>query len=252
MTDRLNSLCDDLYLDMCVNTALELPVQRDTILAFFERVQKQYPAMNSLSRRGQSEYYLESPQDSGQYRWVCLDADRLASGLVNPDDFADAYDQHRFILELAPYMLSLSHLDIDCLDVTITMDFDCPDSHDEVISEALLGGSAFWSLMEIPGARPIGVSPGAVFSISEDSCTQARIGVESRTSVYDPRKPKDQPDQAISLSFTIRQYPQTGVRFNAVRSFQEQCRLLEEIMEGKIVPYFVRPLVNTIAHRRLS
>jgi hypothetical protein len=252
MPGDISSFCDDLYLDMCVNTELELPAQRDTILTFFERIQKQYPDMNNLSRRSQKEYYLESSQSTRRYRWVCIDTDRLASGMVNPDDFDDAYTQHRFILELAPYMLSLSHLDIGSLDVTITLDFDCPDNHDEVISEALLAGSAFSSLLEIPGARPIGISPVIILGLSEDSCTQARISVESKTSVFDPRKPRDLSDQAISLSLTIRQYPQDAGKFDTVRSFENQCRLLETLTEKKIVPHFVRPLINAIAHRRLS
>jgi hypothetical protein len=252
MPGDISSFCDDFYLDMCVNTELELPTQRDTILAFFERIQKQYPVMNNLSRRNQNEYYLESSQSTGRYRWVCIDSDRLASGIVNPDGFDDAYAQHRFVLELAPYMLSLSHLDTGSLDVTITMDFDCPDNHDEVISEALLAGSAFSCLTEIPDAKPIGVNPVVIMGLSEDSCTQARISVESKTSVYDPRKVKEQMDQAISLSLTIRQYPQAEVRFETVRSFENQCRLLEMLLEEKIVPHFVRPLINVIAHRRLS
>jgi hypothetical protein len=252
MSGDVSSFCDDFYLDMCVNTELELPEQRDTILAFFERIQKQYPEMGRLSRRNHSEYYLESPQNTGRYRWVCVDSDRLASGMVNPDRYEDAYTQHRFILELAPYMLSLSHLDISSLDVTVTMDFDCPDNHDEVISEALLAGSAFSCLWETPGARPIVVNPVVIVGLNEDCCTQARISIESKTSIYDPRKGKDQTDQAISLSFTIRQYPQAEVKFDAVRSFRDQCRLLEALLEEKIVPHFVRPLINTIAHRRLS
>lgn len=252
MSGDISSFCDDFYLDMCVNTELELPEQRDTILAFFERIQKQYPDMNRLTRRHQSEYYLESSQTTGRYRWVCVDSDRLAGGIVNPEDFEQAYTQHKFILELAPYMLSLSHLDVSSLDVTVTMDFDCPVNHDEVISESLLAGSALCCLWDMPGAKPIGVSPVVIISLSEDCCTQARIGIESKTSIYDPRKGKEQTDQAISLSFTIRQYPQAGQKFDAVSSFENQRRLLEEMLEEKVVPYIVRPIVNTIAHRRLS
>ncbi len=39
-----SSLCDDFYLDMYINTELELPTGRDTILSFFERIQKQFPS----------------------------------------------------------------------------------------------------------------------------------------------------------------------------------------------------------------
>ena len=108
------------------------------------------------------------------------------------------------------------------------------------------------SIMEISNSKPIGVSPVAVFSLSEDLCTHARISIESKTSVYDPRKIKDSPERAISLSITIRQYPQNGIKFNAIKSFESQCLLLENLMEDKIVPYFARPLISAIAHRRLT
>ena len=66
MSGDISSFCDDFYLDICVNTELELPEQRDTILAFFERIGRQYPEMNCLSRRNKSEYYLESSQSTGR------------------------------------------------------------------------------------------------------------------------------------------------------------------------------------------
>ena len=39
MDNIYGSLCDEFYLEMYVNTELELPSQRDTILTFFERIQ---------------------------------------------------------------------------------------------------------------------------------------------------------------------------------------------------------------------
>jgi hypothetical protein len=252
MFDGLSSLCDDFYVDMCVNTELELPTQRDTILAFFERIQKQYPAMSNFNRRSQTEYCLESLQDNGSYRWVTIDMDRLISGSVNPADFRKAYAQHKLVLELAPYMLSLSHLDVDSLDLTVTMDFDCSDNHDEIISEALLSGSAFSCFSDMPEVKPIGVNPVAIFSLSEDSYTQARISAESKTSVYDPRKSRQQQDQAISLSLTIRQYPPPTAIFDALSSLENQSHLAQVLMEEKIIPLLARPLVDAIAHRRLT
>ena len=158
MSDGFRSLCDDFYLDMSVHTELELPSARDTILAFFERIQKQYPQMGNFYRRRENEYCLESSAEDAQQRWVSIDVDRLASGVVNPDDFEGAFEQHQLIMELAPYMLSLSPLDIDCLDVTMTMDFECPNNHDGVIAEAVLATSAFDSIMDMPEVKPISVN----------------------------------------------------------------------------------------------
>jgi hypothetical protein len=247
-----SSLCDDFYLDMHVNTELDLPTERDTILSFFERIRKQFPTMGSFYRRGNSEFCLEEDRNLGQYRWISLETDRIGSGVVNPSDLEAAYSQDRLVLELAPYMLSVSPLDIGSLDVTFAMDFDYAGSHDEVIAEALLGQSAFSSLLDWPGARPIGVSPSIVIALSEDDYTQGRISIESKTSVYEPRKKDEDDDEAITLSLTIRQYPKPAEKFDPLKSFENQCRLAQEFMAERIVPHFVQPLIETIAQRRLT
>lgn len=247
-----SSLCDDFYLEMYINTELELPTQRDTILSFFERIQKQYPSMGQFFRRENNEYYLEQDRNPGQYRWISLEVDRIGSGMVNPSDFDTAYEQDRLVLELAPYMLGVNHLDIDSLDVTFAMDFDYAGSHDEVIAEALLSRSAFNSLLDLPEARPIGFSPSLVIALSDDDLTQGRISIESKTSVYEPKKKRRLAEEAISLSFTIRQYPATDEIFEPLKSFDIQCRLIEELMAEQIVPNFVQPLTETIAQKRLT
>ena len=105
-------LCDDFYIDMFINTELDLPTERDTILNFFERIQKQFPSMGCFSRRENNEYCLEEDRSTGQYRWIALELDRIGSGVVNPATFQDAYTQDGLVLELAPYMLGVSHLEI--------------------------------------------------------------------------------------------------------------------------------------------
>ena len=247
-----SSLCDDFYLDMYINTELDLPTERDTILAFFERVQKQFPTMGIFYRRGNNEYCLEEDRNLGQYRWITLEMDRIASGFANPSDFEMAYSQDKLVLELMPYMLSVNHLDIDSMDLTFAMDFDFAGSHDEVIAEALLGQSAFNCLLDLPDVRPIGFSPAMVMALSDDDHTQARISIESKTSVFEPEKKGQNEGEAICLSLTIRQYPGTTGIFDPLESFENQCRLAQEIMDEKIVPNFVQPLTETIAQKRLT
>jgi hypothetical protein len=252
MSNSLSLLCDDFYVDMYVNTKLDLPKERDTILAFFERLQRRFPSMCCLYRRESDEYCLEENPRSGQYRWVALETDRIGSGVVNPQNFEYAYRQDRLVLELMPYMLSVNHLDIGSLDVTFAMDFDYGGSHDEVIAEALFGSTAFNCFSDLPSARPIGFSPAVVIALSDDSRTQGRISVESKTSVYEPEGKKQGSSEAISLSFTIRQYPSGTEEFDALKSFQNQCQLAEELTAERIVPNFVQPLANVIAQKRLT
>jgi hypothetical protein len=243
---------------MYINTKLPLPRHRDTILAFFERIQKQFPSMGCFFRGDNNEYCLEEDRNAGQHRWITLETYRIGSGVVNPSNFEDACNQDRLIIELAPYMLSVNHLNIDSLDVTFAMDFDYAGSHDEVIAEALFGSTAFTCLLDLPAARPIVFSPVVVVALSDDNLTQGRISIESKTSIYGPREngtfrgERHVLDEAISLSFTIRQYPSSTEKFDALKSFENQCRLAEELMAEKIVPNFVQPLINVIAQKRLT
>jgi len=251
--NNYNLLCDDFYLDMYVNTELELPTQRDTLLTFFERIQKQFPSMGCFYRSNENEYCLEEDRSNGRYRWITLEKDRIGSGVVNPFDFEEVYSQDRLVLELAPYMLGVNHLDIDSLDVTFGMDFDYYGNHDEVIAEALFASSAFNCLLDLPGTAAIGFSPAVVIALSGDCRTQARLSVESKTSIYEPHgQQKYKSDEAISLSFTIRCYPPTAEKFDAVKSFENQCRLGQELMNEKVIPNIVQPLINVIAQKRLT
>jgi hypothetical protein len=251
MANAYSALCDDFFLDTFVNTELDLLLQSDTVLAFFERIQKQYPAMGCFFRRDNNEYCLEEDRSSGQYRWVSLELDRVGSGIVNPPDFAEVYSQDEFILGLVPYMLGISHLDVDSLDVTYAMDFYCVGGHDQIIAEAI-GSGAFNCLLDLPSARAIDHSPSMVVALSEDCRTQARISVESRTSIFDPDKSPQTIEEPISLSFTIRQYPLSSGKFDMLKSFERQCRLAEELMADRIVPNLVHPLINVIAQKRLT
>ncbi len=252
MSNSYSSICDDFYFDMYINTELYLPTQRDTILAFFERIQKQFPSMGCFYRRENNEYCLEEDRKTGQYRWITLELDRIGSGVVNPSSFKDAYSQDRFVLELIPYMLSVNHLDIDSLDVTFAMDFDYTGSHDEVIAEALFSSTAFNCLLDLPSARPIDFSPTVIIALTEDCRTQARISVESKTSIVEAGKQKHPSDEAISLALTIRQYPSSTEKFDTLKSFENQCQLVQELMTEKIVPNFVQTLTNVIAQKRLT
>jgi len=248
--NSFSSFCDDLYLDMHINTELDLPSERDTILAFFERIQRQFPAMGNFSRKDTGEYCLEEERDGERFRWVTLELDRIGSTCVNPPKLQDAYELHSLVLDLAPYMLGVSHLDMTSLDVTFTMDFDYQGNHDEVVAEALFGSTAFTSLLDLPGAMPIGFSPNVIVALSEDCRTQARIAVEARTSVYEVRNERYKGDEAISLYFTIRRYPDPNGKFDAAASFRQQCRIAEDIMGERIIPCFAKPLINAIAQRR--
>jgi hypothetical protein len=250
MSTSFSSFCDDFYINMNLNTELELPTERDIILHFFERIQKQFPTMNSFYQRDSGEYCLDEDREAGSYRWVTIERDRICSGYVNPDSIQAADEQHRLILDLLPYHLGVNNLDMDSLDVLFGMDFDYQGNHDEILAEAIFRDTPFVCLLDLPHTRPLGFDPAILVSLSEDCRLQARIAFESRTGAYQLRTGKFKEEDQLSLYLSIRQYPDPSVKFSSVDSYNRQCHLCEELMTDKIIPNFVYPITNAIAHRQ--
>lgn len=246
----LASVCDDLYVEMFVNTQLDLPTNRETVLTFFERIQRQFPSMTCFYRGQANQYCLEEDRSLGHYRWVNLELNRIGSGWVNPEVLEQVYRQHRMVLELIPYMLGVSPLDMESLDLSFAMDFVYAGNHDEVIADALFGSTPFGTLLDWPGAKAVGFSPEVVVALSEDNRTQARICVESKTSVLDEAIRRDGSDDAITLTLTVRQFPPTTSKLDPIVSLINQCQMAEDLMTERIIPYFVQPLIGAINQRR--
>ena len=49
--NRYGSVSDDFYVNMNLSTEMELPASRETVLHFFERVQKTFPTMRNFYSR---------------------------------------------------------------------------------------------------------------------------------------------------------------------------------------------------------
>ena len=101
-----NTLADDFYINLNLNTEMQLPTARDTVLDFFGRVQKTYPSMRNFYTRENGDFVLEEDKDQGHQRWVSLEPRRVCSGYVNPPDMDSAFGQHDLVLQLVPFMLS--------------------------------------------------------------------------------------------------------------------------------------------------
>lgn len=250
MSTSFGALCDDFYVNMNLNTELELPTERDMILHFFERIQKQFPTMNTFYQRDSGDFCLDEDRETGSYRWITIEADRVCSGYVNPPSLADADEQHRLILDTVPYALGVSNLDIDSLDVMFGMDFDYQGNHDEILSDALFRDTPFFTLLDLPNSQPLGFDPAILVSLSEDCRLQGRITLQSRTSAYQLRTGKYKEDEQISLHLSVRQYPDPSEKFSSLASYDFQRQMCEEIMADRVIPNFVNPIVAAMAQRR--
>ncbi len=78
-----SEVAEDFYINMQLQTATDLPQQREALVHFFEQVQRRYPKMRNLLTR-EKELFLEEDKDGGNYRWASADLRRLCSGYVNP------------------------------------------------------------------------------------------------------------------------------------------------------------------------
>lgn len=240
------SLADDFFINLALNTELALPTQRETVLDFFGRVQKAYPTMLNFQHRDATDFILEEDKDQDGGRWVSLEAKRIGSGVVNPETVDQALQQHGLVLDLAPYMLSVSPLDCESLDLMFGFDFDYRGNQDELVAEALGLGPAFDSLLNVAGARPLNVEPGLTLLLSDDCRRQCRVGLETRTHASHIRR-DDFPEDVITVFFTMRQYRDLA----SPRTFRETLEELraegEELIHKHIIDQILKPLARAIA-----
>ena len=150
---RYDTLSDDYYVNMNLNTEMDLPQSRESVLHYFEQIQKQYPRMRNFYARDRGEYVLEEEKQRGSYRWASVEARRICSGHVNPPSVQEAFRQHECVLDIAPYALTVSPLDCETLNVMFGFDFTYRGNHNQLLVEALGVIPAFERMAELPGAR---------------------------------------------------------------------------------------------------
>src|SRR5688572_839544 len=90
MGNPFNAFCEDFYVNMRLGSQLNLPHNRETILHFFEQVQKGFPGMTRFRKSDNGELNLEEDRSRESYRWMSVEAKRLSSGHVNPGGIDDA------------------------------------------------------------------------------------------------------------------------------------------------------------------
>ena len=248
MTHPFSAFCDDFYVNMRLGSQLTLPTQRDTLLHFFERVQKGFPNLTRFRKNDNNEYNLEEDRSGAGYRWVSLEPRRLTAGHVNPSDVEEALKLHSLLLDMAPHHLGLSPIEIDYLDVLFGFDLSFGGNHDEVIAESLFPESPLNCLLEEEGARAVDFQPTVTVALSEDCRMQARIDIVTRTNSYQVRT-GDYSNDVISVYLILRRY--WGDRPNEPMEsmLARMAEKAEALCESHIVPRVLRPISTAIASR---
>jgi hypothetical protein len=240
------SVSDDFYVNMNLSTEMELPTSRETILHYFERIQKKYPTMRNFYCREKGDFVLEEDKDNGNYRWTTIETRRLCSGQVNPTTLDEALEQHRLVLDLAPYMLSVSPLDCEALDLLFGFDFTYRGNHNQLVAEALGMSSAFEKFHDIPGSTVLNYEPSITLALDEECRVQCRLSIESRTNAYQVRT-GEFPEEQLSVYVTARQYGSLSADMSYTQALGNLSRICQEMVDHYVVDHVLQPLARTIA-----
>jgi len=241
-----SSFSDDFYVNMNLCTEMELPRNRETVLHYFEQIQKKYPTMRNFYSRDKHDFILEEDKDQGNYRWCTVESRRVSSGQVNPETLDSVLDQHRLALEVANYALSISPLDCEALDLLFGFDFCYRGNHNELLAEALGFCPAFEGLAGMPGTTGINYEPNFTFAVDDDCRLQCRVSLESRTNAYQIRTGEYQEEQ-ISVYVTARQYGSLGADRSFVDAIDRLNDLCREVIDTHVIDSVLQPLARTIS-----
>ena len=242
------SFGDDFYVNMTLNTEMPLPSNRESILDFFGRIQKQYPSMRNFYCRDKGDFVLEEDKGQGHYRWATVDQRRICSGFVNPPTLDEALAQHRLILDLASYMLSVSTLDCEALDLLFGFDFTYRGNHNGLVADALGISAPLENMAEQMGGQVINYEPSLTLALDEDCRMQCRMNIETRTNAFQVRT-GEFPEEQLSVYVTARQYGSLDPESTYVESLLRLNRTCEEMIENHVMDNVLRPLAREIAMR---
>ena len=236
----LGALCSDFYVNQKLSLKMDVPSARETVLHMFDRVRKELPQMDRL-RRYEGELALESPDADSCYNWLALNQTAIRTGWVNPTRLEDAYRLHKLVLDLAPYYLSISPLDVDYLELIFGFDIEAETNRNQVVFDALLRQSPLMCLIDDDREEFLDVQPFIGFSLSRRCDIQAFVEVKTRTRPREVASKRYSADP-ISVYLTIRQLGPFKTMQQFADSFGTLAGHAERLAEDRVIPHVVVPI----------
>ncbi len=243
MVESFRALCADFYVNQKLSLKLDRPKDRQTTLDLFDRVRREFPGMDQF-RRYRDELALESNAAEAHHRWLALRSGGLRSGTVNPDSLEDAYRFHGHILDVSPFFLSISPLDVDSLEILFGFDLVAGGNHDQIVYDALIAGSPLGRLLDIPGTAPVDCQPIFGVALRDSGNIEAHFEVKTRTPARDGRP--DNTLEPISVYLTLRKHGPVGDIRELRQVFQTLGDRGEELVESRVLPDLIVPIRNAI------
>ncbi|MEO1584480.1 MAG: hypothetical protein AAFR96_07905 [Planctomycetota bacterium] len=253
-TDSVGSvraLVSDVYVNLKLSLKLDLPKGRESVPEFFDRVRRRYPRMVEL-KRYRDELALETSGGGDEpYRWLAVRSRNIRSGVVNPESWGGAHALHEHVLEVAPYFLSISPLDIESVEVLFGMDLLCSGNHDEVVFDALVADSPLARLVDGEGrvsdCQPVlswtsGVGSG--FEVQYEVKTRLHDGERGVPGVGGVAERSAEP---LSVYLTCRRVGPVGEVGELIEAYRGLSEIGERLVDEKVVPHLVMPLRESIS-----
>lgn len=248
MDAHLAGICNDFYVNQKIAVTMDVPEGREAVLDLFGRIQKQFPRLERL-RRYEGEYALESEDVDGTYSWVALRQTTLRSGFVNPQSLDEAYRLHRSILDIAPYYLSVSPLDLDHIELVFGFDFEADRDRDEIVFEALLADSPLAELVDRDRERLVEAQPLLGIALDDDPRMQAFFEIKSRPARGRNGIPGTEGTEPISVYLTARASGPIKSLDELPSLFARLAGHSERLVEERLIPSVLVPIRRAILSR---
>ncbi len=235
-----SAISTDFYVNQKLALKMDLPTARETVLDMCDRIRKELPQMDRF-RRYEGELALESIEQESEYCWMALRRTSVRSGWVNPDTLPQAYKLHQLILEVAPYYLTISPLDVEYHELVFGFDLETATNQHEIVFETLLGNSLLAGMLNLEEEAVLDAQPFIGFSLTSDCNLQAYVEVKSRSQPADVAANEFR-NEPISVYLTVRRYGPLSSIDAFSDSFSELAQYAERLAEARVVPQIVMPL----------
>jgi len=244
MSTSYGALCTDFSISHKLSLKMDLPGDRETILHLMDRVRKSAPAMTQF-HPFDNELVLESPRRDREYLVLGLGRRQVRTAIFNPPSMTKGYQFHKLVLEVVPYHLTISPLDVDSMDLTFGFDLECKGNHDEVVYDALYAGGPLGELIKIDGTKILDVQPYFNFALNDTGTLQAFFEVKTRNRGRKGSTGRFR-HEPISLFLTIRKFGPIDTIEDLQGSLKEMGHQAESLATERFVPQLLMPISRQI------
>ncbi|MFO0973448.1 MAG: hypothetical protein U1A27_08435 [Phycisphaerae bacterium] len=251
MSYPFGGVCDEFHVSTRLFLKLDLTLERETVLHFFDSIKREFPGMRKLRRRDDDALILEEDySDEGERRWLRLEGGAIRFGVSSPRSAEEVRRFGDVVLEMAPFHLTLGELDYDHLEVVYGFDLEYRGNHDQLVADTLLSDHPLVNLLADDKSRPvIDCQPFMGVSLTEECDIQAYVDIKSRTTTFEVRTGQFE-SQSLSVYLTLRKYWGFNDAPSLVAAHRDLIERAEEIATERLVPMVVSPLAQAIASQR--